>query len=288
MTRFITRFAPSPSGFLHLGHAYSAILAHEAARAAGGLIHLRIEDIDEGRCRPEFEAAIHEDLGWLGLEFDPPCWRQSDRFDLYAARLGALIERGLVYRCFRTRKELEEMTSAPHGPLGAAVSPGPLGGDQERSALEQGQPYAWRLDMAACRNALGPAFDALTYFEDVDGAAVERPADPARYGDVVLGRKDSGTSYHLASVHDDIAIGVTHVIRGEDLAEAAGLHRLLYALFDAPPPVYRHHDLITDESGKRLAKRDKAATLQDLRANGVSAAAVWQRLGLTPPSGLPE
>ncbi|MEM9234617.1 MAG: tRNA glutamyl-Q(34) synthetase GluQRS [Pseudomonadota bacterium] len=282
--RFITRFAPSPTGYLHLGHAYSAILAVQTAQEVSGLVHLRIEDIDPGRCRPEYEAAIHEDLGWLDLEFDPPCWRQSERMALYEERLQSLIDQGLVYRCFRTRKELEKMTSAPHGALGAAISPGPLRAPEEQGLLGKGRPFAWRLDMRRCRDRLGSVFDELCWAEDVDGTLKERQVDPDRFGDVVLGRKDSGTSYHLASVHDDIAQGVTHVIRGEDLADAAGLHRLLYALFDAPPPVYLHHPLITDETGKRLAKRNKAATLRDIRQQGLSPADVYARLGLSRPS----
>lgn len=277
---FVTRFAPSPTGYLHLGHAYSAILAWRAARQAGGRIHLRIEDIDQGRCRPEYETAIHEDLAWLGLAFDPPCWRQSERLGLYETRLGDLIARGLVYRCFRTRKELAEMTRAPHGPLGAAIRPGPLPPAEEERLLAEGHPFAWRLDMTACRKALGNDFDALTYEEETDQGIVTRRADPDRYGDVVLGRKDSGTSYHLASVHDDMALGITHVIRGEDLADAAGLHRLLYALFDGEPPRYRHHPLITDDNGKRLAKRDKDATLRALRENEFTPTEVFARLGL--------
>ncbi|WP_370334799.1 tRNA glutamyl-Q(34) synthetase GluQRS [Parvularcula marina] len=285
---FVTRFAPSPTGHLHLGHAYSAILTWQAAVEAGGSILLRIEDIDRGRCRFEYEVAIIEDLGWLGLTFDSPIWRQSERLADYEARLETLIKRGLVYRCFKTRKELEEMSSAPHGPLGAAYSPGPMPPSEEEALLAKETPFAWRLDMKAVREESGAPFDELTFLLDEDGTINDVPASAARFGDVVLGRKDVGTSYHLASVHDDIESGITHIIRGEDLAEAAGLHRLLYALFEAPPPIYRHHPLITDEDGKRLAKRDKAATLADMRARGASPLEVYARLGLTPPDSLQE
>lgn len=276
----VTRFAPSPTGYLHLGHAYSAMLAWRYARKRDGLIHLRIEDIDQTRCRPEFETAIHEDLAWLGLDWDPPLWRQSERMAEYETRLQTLIDRGLVYRCFKSRKELEEMSSAPHGPLGMAVTPGPMGKREERERLAHRQPFAWRLNMARCRELLGGAFDDLTYVEEVEGQPVTHYASPSRFGDVVLGRKDSGTSYHLASVHDDIALGVTHVIRGEDLADAAGLHSLLYLLFDAPAPVYLHHPLITDDDGKRLAKRNEAATLRSLREEGRTPEEVAEMLDL--------
>lgn len=279
---FITRFAPSPTGYLHLGHAYSAIIAHTKARHADGQILLRIEDIDQGRCRPEYEQAIHDDLAWLRLKFDGPCWRQSERLDFYQERLHSLNDRGLIYRCFKTRKELETLNSAPHGPLGKAVSPGPLPTDEEAHALSRGKVYAWRLNMKACHDFLGTEFHELSYLVETGNETVERLALPDTYGDVVLGRKDSGTSYHLASVHDDIASRVTHIIRGDDLAEAAGLHRLLYALFDAEPPIYYHHKLLTDDHGKRLAKRDHAATLRDMKQNGFTPEEIYKSLGLDP------
>lgn len=285
---FVTRFAPSPTGFLHLGHAYSALTAYDAARAAGGRFILRIEDIDQGRCRPDYEAAIFEDLAWLGIDWETPVRRQSAHFAEYARALQALIGRGLVYRCFRTRSEiLDEIARAPHlsptGPEGAAYFGAPLAADEERSLLASGAAYAWRLSMAAARAALGSSFDALDFEAGGAGPNGEDgrlTATPARFGDVVLARKDSGTSYHLASVHDDALQGVTHVIRGADLFHAAHLHRLLQALLGFPAPRYVHHRLITDETGKRLAKRDQALTLRALRARGETPASIRAMLDL--------
>lgn len=272
---FVTRFAPSPTGLLHLGHAVSALTAARAAEAAGGRFLLRIEDIDRTRCRPEFEEAIYEDLAWLGLEWETPVRRQSEHLDDYGRALRQLIERGLVYRCFKTRAEiLDDIARAPHlapdGPEGPAFIGAPLDPGEERALLEAGAPFAWRLSIKRARAALGARFEDLTIeVESLDGACRETlAADPGMFGDVVLGRKDSGTSYHLASTHDDAAQGVTHVIRGEDLAPAAHLHRLLQALFGWPAPVYRHHPLVTDASGRRLAKRDRAATLRAIREQG--------------------
>lgn len=283
---FATRFAPSPTGHLHLGHAYSALTAFEAARAAGGRFILRIEDIDAARCKPEFEAAIYEDLRWLGVVWDEPARRQSDHLGDYRAALEGLIARGLCYRCFKTRSEiLDEIARAPHlsphGPDGPAYIGAPLPAYEEQSMLAEGAPFAWRLSLAAAEAALG-GFGALSFLEeDIDGVDRRRvAARPGVFGDVVLGRKDSGASYHLASVHDDALAGVTHVIRGEDLAPAAHLHALLYALLGRPAPVYRHHRLITDETGRRLAKRDKAVTLRALRAAGGTPADVRRRVGL--------
>jgi len=288
MTAFVTRFAPSPTGLLHLGHAFSALTASAAARKAGGRFLLRIEDIDQGRCRPEFEAAILEDLAWLGLDWDTPVRRQSDHFPDYDAALSRLIEKDVVYRCFKTRKEvLDEIARAPHlgrdGPEGPLYIGAPLAALEERNLLAEGAPFAWRLSMAKARDALGPLFADLSFVEqDIDGAETARVrATPEIFGDAVIARKDSGTSYHLASVHDDALAGVTHVIRGEDLRAAAHLHALLQALLGLPAPVYRHHPLIADETGKRLAKRDKAATLHALRESGASAGDVRRRLGFT-------
>jgi glutamyl-Q tRNA(Asp) synthetase len=276
MTRFVTRFAPSPSGFLHLGHAYSALTAWDAAQAAGGRFLLRIEDIDAGRCRPEFETAIFEDLAWLGVAWEKPVRRQAEHMDEYARVLDGLIARGLVYRDFRTRKELfADIANAPHE-TGAIVR-GSLAGD-EAIRLASGESFAWRLSLDRARDALGGRFDELRFA--CDGAWAR--AEPERLGDAVLARKDFATSYHLASVHDDAMQGVTHVIRGEDLRDAAHLHVLLQALLGYPTPIYRHHRLISDAAGKRLAKRDQAATLRALRASGETPIAVRARLGLTP------
>lgn len=272
-----TRFAPSPTGLLHLGHAWSALMNFNAARASGGRFLLRIEDIDRERCKREFEQAIYEDLDWLGLDWEQPVRRQSERLSHYTAKLEALAARGLVYRCFKSRKDIAEAMSAPHGPT-PVFTGAMLAANEERSNLAEGKPYAWRLSIAACRQELGSAFDELTYSEQTDLGIITRRADAARFGDVVLGRKDAGTSYHMASVIDDAEQGVTHVIRGEDLREAAGLHRLLQALMRLPAPIYAHHPLLTDEKGNRLSKRNKAESLRALREAGESPGNIRSRL----------
>jgi glutamyl-Q tRNA(Asp) synthetase len=274
---FITRFAPSPTGFLHLGHAFSALTAFAAAQAAGGRFLLRIEDIDRGRARAEFEAVIFEDLAWLGVRWEEPVRRQSEHMADYEAVLQLLIDRQLVYRCFRTRKEIADaIASAPHGEMEEAFRGEALPPEEEAAKLAAGEAFAWRLSLKKARATLGPAYFALV-FEDETGPV---RAAPERHGDVVLARKDFGTSYHLASVWDDSLQGVTHVIRGEDLREAAHLHVLLQRLLDLPHPVYRHHRLILGEDGKRLAKRDQADTLRALRESGRTAADVRAMLGL--------
>ena len=275
MPTYVTRFAPSPTGRLHLGHAFSALSAYRTARRAGGRFLLRIEDIDQTRCKPEFETAILEDLAWLGLEWEQPVRQQSEHFDDYDSVLEKLQAKGLVYRCFKTRKDvLEEISRAPHlspeGPEGPQYIGAPLAAYEERSLLAEGAPFAWRLSMEAAKAHLGRSFDELTVLIETSSGVSEIKATPEIFGDVVIARKDSGTSYHLASVHDDALQGVTHVIRGEDLYHAAHLHRLLQALLEYPPPRYRHHRLITDESGKRLAKRDASVTLKAIRENGAT------------------
>ena len=268
---FVTRFAPSPTGYLHLGHAFSALTACDAAREAGGRFLLRIEDIDQGRVRPEFEAAIFEDLAWLGLQWEEPVRRQSEHMAEYEAALRGLIDRELVYRDFRTRREIADaIASAPHGESGEVFIGGALPPDEEKAKLGAGEPFAWRLSLKKARAALGPAYFALV-FEDETGRV---RAEPDKLGDVVLARKDFPASYHLASVWDDALQGVTHVIRGEDLRESAHLHVLLQKLLDLPQPVYRHHKLILGPDGKRLAKRDQAATLRALRESGTTPADV--------------
>lgn len=274
MTRFVTRFAPSPSGLLHLGHAFSALTAWDAAQEADGRFLLRIEDIDAGRCRPEFETAIFEDLAWLGLAWDEPVRRQSEHMADYTRLLDDLIARGLVYRDFRTRKELlADIANAPHD-TAAIVRDGPAEDEAER--LDKGEAFAWRLSLDRARDHLGARFDDLRFA--CDGLWLR--AEPERLGDVVLARKDFATSYHLASVHDDALQNVTHIIRGEDLREVADVHVLLQALLDLPTPIYRHHRLITDAAGKRLAKRDLAATLRSLRESGATPHSVRKQLGL--------
>ena len=275
---FVTRFAPSPTGYLHRGHAFSALTAFGAARAAGGRFVLRIEDIDVTRCRPGFEAAICEDLAWLGLRWETPVLRQSEHLADYRRALDELAARGLVYRCFRTRREvLEAMASAPHGPpegfRGAALAP-----DEEARRLAAGEPFAWRLSLETALARAGP----LSFVEAGEGPGGERGAiavDARPAGDVVLARKDVGVAYHLAVVIDDARQAVTEVIRGRDLFEATHIQRLLQALLGLPEPRYRHHPLVAGPDGRRLAKRDRAETLRAIRERGVSAAEVRAELG---------
>jgi glutamyl-Q tRNA(Asp) synthetase len=274
---FVTRFAPSPTGLMHLGHAFSALTAFEAARAAGGRFLLRIEDIDQGRSRAELEAAILDDLAWLGLAWETPVRRQSEHMDDYAAALERLIEAGLVYRCFKTRKELmAESAAAPHG-AGEVVRSRPSPATEEAERIAAGDPFAWRLSLERAREHLGARWVSLGF--EADGARVV--AEPERLGDAILARKDAPVSYHLAAVHDDALQGVTHVIRGEDLADSAHLHVLLQALLGLPTPAYRHHRLILGPDGKRLAKRDHAATLATLREEGVAPEEVREMVGLS-------
>ncbi len=273
----VTRFAPSPTGRLHRGHAFSALTAWTAARETAGRFLLRIEDIDPTRCRPEYEAAILEDLDWLGLDWEIPVRRQSDHLTDYAAVIDVLHGRDLLYRCFRTRSEIMAVIGdAPHGPSDAA-RPGPHSPDEEARLLDQGQPFAWRLSLDRARDALGDdQWGDLTFTEDGIGQIVVRPEAA---GDVILARKDAGVAYHLAVTHDDAVQGVTHVIRGQDLFEATHVQRLIQTLMGWPAPVYRHHALLTGPDGRRYAKRDGAITLAALRDGGVSAQALRAELG---------
>ena len=277
---FVTRFAPSPTGYLHRGHAFSALTAYEAARAAGGRFILRIEDIDVTRSRQEFETAIYEDLAWLGVEWETPVRRQSDHLDDHQAAIAALTADHLTYRCFRTRREIaEEAARAPHG-AGDAFRGGPLPPEEEAQRLAAGDPFAWRLSLDAAEGAL--AGRKLSFVEEGAGPQGEHgviTADPAPSGDIVLARKDVGVAYHLAVVVDDALQGVTHVIRVQDLYEASHVQRLLQALLDLPTPVYRHHRLLTGPDGKRFAKRDRAETLRDLRARGITPLQLRQEMG---------
>ena len=280
---FVTRFAPSPTGLLHRGHALSALTAFQASRAAGGRFFLRIEDIDATRCQPAFEAAILEDLAWLGLSWETPVRRQSEHMDDYRSALDGLIRRGLVYRCFRTRRELaDDIGRAPHGAEPEPFRGGALEPDDEAARLARGEAFAWRLSLDAARQALGEVWGELTFLEEGQGPGGETgaiTAEPQRGGDVILARKDLGVAYHLAVVVDDALQGVTHVIRGQDLFEAAHIQRLLQALLGLPAPVYRHHPLLLRPDGKRFAKRDTAETLAALRTSGVSAAELRRELG---------
>ena len=238
---------------------------------------MRIEDIDSGRTRPEFEAAITEDLAWLGLEWETPVRRQSEHMGAYETVLRSLIERQLVYRCFRTRREVAEaIASAPHGAAQEVFRGEALAPAEEAERMARGESYAWRLSLKKARAALGPGYFTLM-FEDQTGLV---RAQPERHGDSVLARKDFPTSYHLASVWDDALQGVTQIIRGEDLREAAHLHVLLQKLLDLPTPVYRHHRLVLGADGKRLAKRDQSATLRALREAGKTPADVRVMLNL--------
>jgi glutamyl-Q tRNA(Asp) synthetase len=269
---FVTRFAPSPTGHLHLGHAFSASLAHSRARAAGGQFLLRLEDIDQTRCRPEFAAGILADLEWLGLFWDGEPRVQSEHLPDYAAALERLANCGLLYPCFCSRAEIQRAQAAPHA--AAPVYPGTcrsLSPAAQRARIESGAPYALRLNLAL---ALPTAGD-LRFFEESSGWVT---AVPQLLGDVVLARRDVPTSYHLCVTHDDALQGVTHVIRGQDLAESTHIHVLLQRLLDLPTPIYAHHRLLTDASGKRLAKRDFAATLRSMREAGETAASVLIKL----------
>ena len=283
---FVTRFAPSPTGLLHRGHAFSALTAFEAARAAGGRFLLRIEDIDTERCRPEFEAAIYEDLAWLGIEWETPVRRQSEHLDDYEDALRRLRDMGLLYRCFRTRREvLDEIARAPHGPEPAPFRGGPLPTDEEAVRLERGEPFAWRLSLEAARARLGHSYDMLGFMEagerteDFDVMLVE--VEPEAAGDVVLARKGIGVAYHLAVVVDDALQGITEVVRGADLFEATNIQVLLQRLLGMPTPIYRHHRLLLRPDGKRFAKRDEAETLRAVRESGVSAGELRRELGFS-------
>lgn len=278
---FVTRFAPSPTGYLHRGHAFSALTAYEAARAAGGRFILRIEDIDATRCRPEFEAAICEDLAWLGLAWESPVRRQSDHLEEYQAALARLEADGLLYRCFRTRREVAQaMASAPHGPMDAYRGAPPPPGEEARR-LAAGQPFAWRLSLDAAERRLG-GFAGLTFQEEGEG---DTPARPELGGDVVLARKDVGVAYHLAVVVDDALQGITHVVRGRDLFHATAVHRLLQELLGLPVPAYHHHALILDEDGRKLSKSRGDTGLAALRAAGASPEDIARMVGLVLPTG---
>ncbi len=319
----VTRFAPSPTGLLHLGHAYAAIFAHDLAREHDGRFLLRIEDIDTTRCRPEFEEQVYDDLAWLGLHWDQPVRRQSDHLALYRSKLEELSGRGLLYPCFCTRREIaeeiERMPSAPHGPEGP-VYPGTcrmLSLAERDKRLDEGMPHAWRLNIEAAlerfqekwarfsvrkhdqtrnlehfheSNNLGNALasssvsSTLSFIETGRGAQGEQGkirVEPHLFGDIVLGRKDLGISYHLAVTLDDHLQGVTVVTRGEDLFDATHVQRLLQELLGLDVPAYHHHRLIRHETGRRLAKRDKDLTIKALRTAGASPGDIREKLGLT-------
>ncbi|NKC31877.1 tRNA glutamyl-Q(34) synthetase GluQRS [Roseomonas selenitidurans] len=274
----VTRFAPSPTGFLHLGHAHSALAGWRRARAAGGRFLLRIEDIDATRCRPEFVSAIEEDLAWLGLDWDGPVRVQSRHMADYRVSLDHLAAQGLLYPCFCSRSDIARgiaaSAAAPHGPDGP-LYPGTCRhlGKPERAARMAREPFALRLDMARALATLPAPLD----FEEA-GQGIIR-CDPARFGDAVLARKEVPASYHLCVTHDDARDGVTLVTRGADLLPATDLHRLLQQLLGWPAPVYAHHALLADSLGRRLAKRDGAPALRSLRTQGISPSAVRAMAG---------
>lgn len=273
----VTRFAPSPTGLLHLGHAFSALTAYQAA-APGGFL-LRIEDIDRDRCRPEYEAAIFEDLAWLGLDWPQPVMRQSDRLDTYQAALDYLADLGVTYPCSCTRGDIRGALSAPQegapilGPDGL-VYPGTCRG-RRMSSIAEGDVI--RLDAEAAFAALG---DNMLNFNDSKSHVLSLEAFLTGIGDVVLSRRGMGTSYHLSVVVDDAAQGITRVTRGLDLFDSTWIHVLLQRLLDLPTPEYHHHRLIRDDGGKRLAKRDDARSLRELRAQGASPADIRRLVGL--------
>ena len=270
----VFRFAPSPNGYLHLGHAYSALLNADLARASGGRLLLRIEDIDETRCRPEYEAAIYEDLRWLGLAWEEPARRQSAHYADYRAALDELDALGLIYPAFESRAEVAR-TAAGRDPDGTPLYNGAgksLSAAERRCRIDAGEPYALRLDMAAALARTG----SLTW--DEAGSAVA--ADPAAWGDVILARKETPTSYHLSVVVDDAAQAVTDVVRGQDLYHSTSVHRVLQALLGLPAPRYRHHRLILDADGKKLSKSTQATGLRELRAQGKTSVDIRNMVGL--------
>jgi glutamyl-Q tRNA(Asp) synthetase len=285
----VFRFAPSPNGFLHLGHALSALLNFDMARAAGGRLLLRIEDIDATRCLPHFDTAIYEDLGWLGITWEEPVWRQSEHLGDYRAALDRLAAEGLVYPSFESRAEIARLVAQreaqgpwPRDPDGAPLYPGAAkttqASERERLLASEAQ-YALRLNTEAAVRRAGP----LTWQEDGCGPEGETgtiAAKPEAWGDVVLARKDTPTSYHLSVVLDDAAQGVTHVVRGQDLFWATGMHRLLQVLLGLPELRYHHHRLILDGDGRKLAKSTQATGLRELRAQGVTPADIRRMVGL--------
>lgn len=281
----VWRFAPSPNGLLHLGHAYSALRNFDGARRTGGRFLLRIEDIDSGRSRPEFEAAIYEDLAWLGLTWETPVRRQSEHLGEYAVAIDRLRNRGVVYPCFCTRGEIaaavEGQADWPRDPDGAPLYPGTckrMSRETREAHLMAGRHAAMRLDMADACARLEQPLGWREFGEGEEGRDVR--AEPQVWGDVVVARRDTPTSYHLAVVVDDALQGVTDVARGMDLFHATSVHRLLQALLDLPQPNYRHHRLILDEDGGKLSKSKGSTTLRDLRAEGATPDDIRRMVGL--------
>jgi glutamyl-Q tRNA(Asp) synthetase len=285
----VFRFAPSPNGYLHLGHAFSALLNFDLARESGGRFMLRIEDIDPARCRPEFETAIDEDLAWLGLSWEKPARRQSEHFACYRAALEKLAGLGLVYPAFESRAEVARLIAEqekhapwPRDPDGAPLYPGTartLASEERTRLLQSGVPYALRLDMAAACARVGQ-LNWIERGEGPEGESGNLVANPAAWGDVIVARKEMPTSYHLAVVVDDALQSVTEVVRGQDLFWSTSVHRLLQTLLGLPQPVYRHHRLIRDAAGQKLSKSTDATGLRELRGAGVTPAEIRRRIGL--------
>jgi glutamyl-Q tRNA(Asp) synthetase len=289
MSAPVFRFAPSPNGYLHLGHALSALINFDMARALGGRLLLRIEDIDRARCRPEYEAAIHEDLAWLGIAWEEPVRRQSEHFDDYRVALAQLEAQGLVYASFESRAEIATLVAEreakgpwPRDPDGAPLYPGTakaLSSAEHQQRMEAGGAYALRLDMAAALKRTG----ALDWTETGAGPGGESgtvAAAPAAWGDIVLARKETPTSYHLSVVVDDALQGVSQVVRGQDLFWSTSVHRLLQALLGLPAPTYYHHRLVLDADGRKLSKSTQATALGMLRQGGATPADIRKMVGL--------
>ena len=286
----VFRFAPSPNGYLHLGHALSALLNFDMARAVGGKLLLRIEDIDETRCLPEYEQAILDDLAWLGIAWERPVRRQSQHLDDYRSALARLEALGLIYPSFESRSDIaaliaerERAGAWPRDPDGAPLYPGharSIAPAERKRRIEAGERHALRLDMAAAIARTG----AISWMEAGQGPAGEAgtvPSTPAVWGDVVLARKETPTSYHLSVVVDDAIQGVTHVVRGQDLFFATGVHRLLQSLLGLPIPAYHHHRLLMDPGGRKLSKSTQATGLRELRTQGTAPADIRRMVGLS-------
>lgn len=281
----VTRFAPSPTGYLHLGHAFAALTAHDTAKRQRGRFLLRIEDIDQGRCRPEFEEAISEDLTWIGVGLERPPLRQSERFAAYRTALSRLDRQDVLYPCFCTRgeiaAEIARLSEAPHGPE-VPLYPGTcreLSRSEQKRRMDSGAPYALRLNVEKAAERVG----SLRFEECGRGPCGEHgviEVTPLLFGDVVLARKDAPASYHLAAVIDDAFQGVTLVTRGNDLFSATHIQRTLQALLDLPFPAYAHHRLVLDANGRKFSKRDRAVTLRELRARGVTPEQIRDRLAV--------
>jgi glutamyl-Q tRNA(Asp) synthetase len=285
----VFRFAPSPNGFLHLGHAFSALLNFDLARASGGRFLLRIEDIDRERCRAEYEQAIYDDLAWLGIRWEQPVRRQSEHFEAYRSAIERLSVQGLVYPSFESRADIARLVAErqatgawPRDPDGAPLYPGKANAltERERARLiEAGAPYSLRLDMAKAMARVG-ALNWTEHGQGPDGESGEVVAAPQAWGDVILARKEMPTSYHLSVVVDDALQGASEVVRGTDLFHATSVHRLLQQLLSLQQPVYRHHRLIRDATGQKLAKSSRSTGLRELRGEGATPADVRRLIGL--------